>query len=86
LLSEEVCKKCINKVAADKWNEEDSVRFYRPRGFVSCPLELKGMSYTGAPVSVTEPPPRWCPYKLEHAVGEIVNVYKKGIELKRTAC
>lgn len=66
-LSAAVCKKCwITTVGKDWWNKKDRDLFFIGQG--CCPsgyaLNLSAEIWTNAP------PPKWCPYKLEHGVAK----------------
>jgi hypothetical protein len=64
-LSKKVCYHCrkVHKRKYDViWGKEED-RFWRDRQKVRCP-EKNFFWFFGASCG----PPRWCPYKLEHAV------------------
>jgi hypothetical protein len=73
MLNKKVCKKCCKITeGVDPWDKVDN-RFWRegsadePKPHVNCPLDyVDGEGYNRA--FVESAPPRWCPYKFEHAV------------------
>jgi hypothetical protein len=74
-LCEAVCKKCwlgTHGGDDDWWGEADHMEFVKGDSVIACPRAVTdshaGLAggFVAAPI---EPPPEWCPHKLEHAMG-----------------
>jgi hypothetical protein len=67
-LSAAVCKKCwITTVGKGWWTKQDKDRHLNGKG--CCPPKYE-TNIIPAEVRTDSPPPRWCPYKLEHGVAK----------------
>jgi len=75
MLTKQVCIKCarahwpkLYKIylnAKRPWTKLDAARWKYDNNVI-CPCDLPGNDFPAA--IVTEPPPKWCMYRLEHAV------------------
>lgn len=67
MLSKAVCKRCWGK---GNWTVGDESRWVGKEKFVLCPVPPE--SYVSTGVRVKNPPPDWCPRKMEHGVASVV--------------
>jgi len=63
MLTKVLCKKCINELSVFTWEITGKDERRWKRGMVACPEEASG---TTSEAGTKEPPPLWCPYRIEH--------------------
>ena len=69
MLNKRICKYCWATVSdlgvnnKFRWDKRDKERWKKK--IIICPVDYSG---TVTRVSITEDPPSWCPYALEHVL------------------
>lgn len=67
MLKKFLCKKCLNMYISGFWDaHEAECNANWAKNKVCCPFKIVGL---GSILRQTdEPPPEWCPYKVEHVL------------------